>query len=66
VDTVHRQLAHSHTILGASFNERSKCWEETIIEQYMQMSWEHARVCNKHIANMIDTGVAATSLVLND
>jgi phage tail tube protein FII len=32
----------------------------------MQMSREHARVRNKHIANIIDTGVAATSGVPND
>jgi hypothetical protein len=66
IDVFRRQLAQSHTILGTSLPERAQHWQEAIMQKYMQLSRECAKNYTRNFANVIDTGVGATSGVPND
>jgi hypothetical protein len=66
VEALRQQIAQSWTVLGTTFEDRAKCWQNEVGKQYLQMSRERTSQRNRNLVNVMDTGVGATSGVLQD
>jgi hypothetical protein len=66
IEALHRQIAQSWTVLGATFEDRAKCWQNEVGKRYLQMSREHASQRNRNHVNVMDTSIGATSGVPQD
>jgi hypothetical protein len=59
-------IAQSRTILGTTFNDHAKHWQDQVVKRYLQMSRDRARQRHKNLVNIIDTSVDTTSGVPQD
>jgi hypothetical protein len=66
VEALRQQIAQSRTVLGATFDDRAKCWQNEVGKRHLQMSREHMSQRNWNLVNVMDTGVGATSGVPQD
>jgi hypothetical protein len=66
VEVLRRQIVQSRTILGATYDDRAKCWQDEVGKRYLQMSRERTSQRNRSHVNVMDTGVGATSGVPQD
>jgi 2C-methyl-D-erythritol 2,4-cyclodiphosphate synthase len=66
VEALHWQITQSWTVLGTTFDNCAKCWQNEVGKQYLQMSRECASQRNWNLVNVMDTSIRAISGVLQD